>query len=268
MCKGYLGIEPHFELWRYFFYIYLIKKKERGRKTLVPMGCAGIHLQGQRAAENMPCQLSRSNKGWHSHWFYLKNDPAAPLPIFSVRLVEEVPLSWLWGPPVKEKKMRDLLEAITFLKTRGLRGASVIRGYHARRVVPLMARVLPMYKMTPAAQLVGTTLAHGLLRDSEVAQRVKEATGEADVVFPIPGHPAMRPDAGFIELPAGLTFRDSVAPLPEHAAVRATNRAADEQRKKEKNDEEKKRRSKQRAKLQRGKRRQGSSEEEEDDGSM
>ena len=30
MCEGYLGIERHFELWRYFFSISLIKKKERG----------------------------------------------------------------------------------------------------------------------------------------------------------------------------------------------------------------------------------------------
>ena len=65
MCEGYLGIEPHFELWRYLFSISLIKKKERGRKTPVSMGCVGIHLRGQRAAEYMPCQLSRSNKGWH-----------------------------------------------------------------------------------------------------------------------------------------------------------------------------------------------------------
>ena len=34
MCKGYLGIEPHFELWRYFFSISLIKK-ERGQETPV-----------------------------------------------------------------------------------------------------------------------------------------------------------------------------------------------------------------------------------------
>ena len=69
MCEGYLGIEPHFELWRYFFSISLIKKKERGRETPVSMGCASIHLRGQRAAEYMPRQLSKSNRGWHSHWF-------------------------------------------------------------------------------------------------------------------------------------------------------------------------------------------------------
>ena len=96
----------------------------------------------------MPCQLSRSNKGWHSHWFYLKNDPAAPLPVFSGRLVEDVPPSWLWGPPIKEKKrMCNLLEATAFLKTHDFRGADVIGGYHTRRVAPLMVHVLPLYRM-------------------------------------------------------------------------------------------------------------------------
>ena len=51
-------------------------------------------------------------------------------------------------------------------------------------------------------------------------------------MFPILGHPMMRPDVGFIELPAWLVFQDSIAPLLEHEAMRAANRAVDEQRKK------------------------------------
>ena len=87
-------------------------------------------------------------------------------------------------------------------------------------------------------------------------------------MFLIPRLPVMRPNMGFIELPVGSVFRDSVALLLEHATMRAANHVVDDQRKKKKDDEEKKRWSKQRAKLQRGKRRQGSSEEEleEDEG--
>ena len=51
---------------------------------------------------------------------------------------------------------------------------------------------------------------------------------ESDVMFPIQGHPMMRLDVGFSELPAELGFRASVVPLPEYTAVRAMNRAADE----------------------------------------
>ena len=74
------------------------------------------------------------------------------MPVFSGPLVEEVLPSWSWGPAIKEKKrMCDLLEAITFLKTHDLRRASVIGGYHVRRVAPLMAHVLLLYGMTPSA---------------------------------------------------------------------------------------------------------------------
>ena len=100
--------------------------------------------------------------------------------------------------------MRDLLEAIVFQKTHNFYGTDTIGGCHARRVAPLMARVLPLYGTTPGAQLIGTTLAQGLLRDSEVAQRIKEATREADSMFLIQGHPMMLSDAGFIELLAGF----------------------------------------------------------------
>ena len=71
-----------------------------------------------------------------------------------------VPPSWPWGPPVKEKKrLHDILEAITSLRSHGLCGASVIGAYHARRVAPLMARTLLLYRITPRMQPDGTTLA-------------------------------------------------------------------------------------------------------------
>ena len=146
-------------------------------------------------------------------WFYAKNAAAAPLPDFTGHLIEEAPLVWSWGPPEKEKRrLRDLLDAIAFLKDRGLRVVGVIGAYHTRRVAPLMARVLPLYGMTPDAQLDGTALAQGPLHDSEVTQRIKETTDESDAVFSIQGHPAMWPDAGFVELPdvTLLYFRGAI----------------------------------------------------------
>ena len=69
-------------------------------------------------------QLSTSNKGWHSQWFYLKNDVAAPLPEFTERLIEEAPEQWTkWGILKKDKKkIRDHIAAIHILKENGLKG--------------------------------------------------------------------------------------------------------------------------------------------------
>ena len=47
LCEGYLGIEPHFELWKYFFTVELQKKKEMKKPDLaVSMGCVSIRLRG------------------------------------------------------------------------------------------------------------------------------------------------------------------------------------------------------------------------------
>jgi hypothetical protein len=45
-------------------------------------------------------------------------------------------------------------------------------------------------------------LVHEALHDSEVMQRIKDAAmvGDLNFVFPILGHPTMRPDTSFIEL--------------------------------------------------------------------
>ena len=44
LCEGYLGIESHFELWKYFFAVELQKKERKKPDLAVPMRCASIHL--------------------------------------------------------------------------------------------------------------------------------------------------------------------------------------------------------------------------------
>ena len=44
LCEEYLGIEPHFELWKYFFVVELQKKERKKLDLAVPMGCVSIHL--------------------------------------------------------------------------------------------------------------------------------------------------------------------------------------------------------------------------------
>ena len=69
------------------------------------MGCAGIQLRNNWVGEYPAKRLSTSNKGWHSHWFYIKNNAAAPLPEFIGCLIEEVPESWRrCGVVEKDKK--------------------------------------------------------------------------------------------------------------------------------------------------------------------
>ena len=65
LCEGFLGIIPHFDLWRYFFTVNLQKKREKGgRQELhMPMGCTGIQLRNNQVSEYPSMWLSTSNMG-------------------------------------------------------------------------------------------------------------------------------------------------------------------------------------------------------------
>lgn len=86
-------------------------------------------------------------------------------------------------------------------------------GISARRVAPLMVRALLLYGMVPIAQLDGTVLAQGALRDFEIEQHIREVLVMSDVVFPIVGHLEKRPVIGFIDL-VNVTCLSSLFTIP------------------------------------------------------
>ena len=138
-----------------------------------------------------------------------------PLPVFSGRLIEEVLGSWKWGVLDKDKKrIKDHLTALQILKERGVKGSGIISSYHTRRVAPLMSRALPLYLMAPGASLEGMTLVDEALPPTEVAQRIKEAMEPSkddagivlDFMYPVPGHPPMRPELGYIDFVSSLSL--------------------------------------------------------------
>jgi hypothetical protein len=52
----------------------------------------------------MAITTTKSNKGWHSQWFYIKNYDAAALPLFTGHTIVAARLEWSWGHVDKEKK--------------------------------------------------------------------------------------------------------------------------------------------------------------------
>ena len=121
---------------------------------------------------------------------------------------------WKWGVPVNEKKnINDLLTALQTLKDRGMKGLGIIGAYHTRRVAPLMVRALPLHQMVPEASFEGMVLVDKAIPPSEVAQRIKEAMEPSKdtagvvlhFVYPMPGHPPMRPEPGFINFVSSLS---------------------------------------------------------------
>ena len=80
-----------------------------------------------------------------------------------------------------------------------------------------MSLVLPLYQMFPEELFEGTVLADEALPLFEVAQRIKEVmepskdtTGATlDHVYPVPGHPPMRPEPALFDFVSFLSLRSS-----------------------------------------------------------
>ena len=85
LCEGFLGIDPHFDLWQHIFAVNLRKRRVGKQELPAPVGCAGIHLRYNRSYAYPLMCLSTSNKGWHSQWFYVKDDATTPTSFFWAR---------------------------------------------------------------------------------------------------------------------------------------------------------------------------------------
>jgi hypothetical protein len=64
-CEAYMGISPHFLLWRYFFYV-----KSTGKRT-GPVRAVMFTLRSGLKAEWIETDLPDNTTGWRLEWFYI-----------------------------------------------------------------------------------------------------------------------------------------------------------------------------------------------------
>src|SRR5438105_4754170 len=75
LCEAFLGVEPHFALFRHLL---TLRPLQKGGKTCV-VGGATLQLRYGRANKYLGLALKASLKGWYSRWFYIANpDPSLP----------------------------------------------------------------------------------------------------------------------------------------------------------------------------------------------
>jgi hypothetical protein len=65
LCESFLGIQPHFNMWRHFF---CLKKKGDDGGSKVARG-AYLNLHDGMKAEYLNVPLSSSMRDWYKKWF-------------------------------------------------------------------------------------------------------------------------------------------------------------------------------------------------------
>jgi hypothetical protein len=92
LCEAYLGIDPHFDLWKYFF---RFRRTQDPDVELTISGGTVIHVKfGHDVDPYFNIPMPRSMKGWWKKWFYLRNDASTPLLLITGK--SPIPLP-TWG---------------------------------------------------------------------------------------------------------------------------------------------------------------------------
>ena len=69
LCEAFLGIEPHFELFRFLFHL----KPQPDSYILDGVGGAGLQLRHVKDKVYIPYKLSSKVIDWKPKWFYVEN---------------------------------------------------------------------------------------------------------------------------------------------------------------------------------------------------
>ena len=101
--------------------------------------------------------MMSNNREWDRAWFYLHND-GGQLPAYTGKILMEKPDAWGYGvsPLKRQARLKVFTDALQRLADKGLTTAIVIANFNRRRVLPLMERELPLFRMTEGAPSEGT----------------------------------------------------------------------------------------------------------------
>jgi hypothetical protein len=134
-CEAFLGIKPHWILFRKFFRV----KPQPSTNNPRVVGGAGIQMREDAAEQYLSYKLIDSNQDWKAKWFYVTNHhPELRKP--SGKQPKHRPW-WNSEPTMQEGiQLLELLAKIKVVREAGLRAEHVAFSFMKRRVQPLMAR--------------------------------------------------------------------------------------------------------------------------------
>jgi hypothetical protein len=134
-CEAFLGIEPHWDLFRFLFRV----KPHPTAKNLSVVGGAGIQLRQQAGDRYLSYKFPSNIPGWKNHWFYIENH-APQLPEKSGKPPVMRPE---WNTELSRAdldQVDELLAIIAAQKEIGVTGASVMFSFFKRRIQPIQQR--------------------------------------------------------------------------------------------------------------------------------
>jgi hypothetical protein len=187
-CEAFLGIKPHWVLFRKFFRV----KPQPSANNPRVVGGASIQMREDAAEQYLAYKLIDSNQDWKSKWFYITNHhPELPKP--SGKQPKHRPW-WNYEPTMQESiQLPELLAKIKALREAGMRAEHVAFSFMKSRVQLLMARDTLGYQYTGDDDT--SRMPGGEVDDDDIIDKLGRIFKDmpAYTPCPVPEYPAARP---------------------------------------------------------------------------
>ena len=135
LCEAYLGIESHFNLFRYFFHL-------KSFADAIVVGATYLLLWNGKASKYKPMPLSTSNKGWKAWWFYTKNVEDG----LSTDIDSPATPNHNWSARQSSEEMHHVEELLDLLAWVNINGVECTQNFIGQRIQLCMERSHPTYE--------------------------------------------------------------------------------------------------------------------------
>jgi hypothetical protein len=148
LCESFLGIDPHWVLWRFLFRLrpsVALNKKSKLGGAIVSVRSESHYLEFNMAA---------SVQGWWQKWFYIKDQKATASDHYGIApfdAKQSLTKLTIWDSPHSEAEVENiqpLLASIQRLNSAaggGLIGTQLMAFFLQRRIQPLQSRISKLW---------------------------------------------------------------------------------------------------------------------------
>jgi len=209
LCECFLGIYPHWGLWKRIFCVKMhTEAPAEGEKHGAPCATGGFGIQVKKDVEYFDMKFLASIQNWRRCWFYVRDSDSKEFPKFEPHAVLIRKKSWRHKLSAEEmEETTPLMDQIATLRdsTSGpwINGLHLACVFVMRRVQPLQNRLRPMWEYSGRKDSTRTRadeLSHDEF-DTRI-RAISHLAGEATPVLP------MKPFAKE-NLPHEVTFESS-----------------------------------------------------------
>jgi hypothetical protein len=125
LCESFLGIEPHWNLWKFFFRlrpsVSLSKKPELGRAVV------SVHAEAHYLEFNMAASV----QGWRKKWFYIKDQKNSSSDHYGIAPFDannDLKKLSSWDSPPTKAEMEDIKPLLARIQTLKSASGSALSG--------------------------------------------------------------------------------------------------------------------------------------------